>query len=240
MLIFLFLGPIKECFSQCSTPGDYFLKFFDDDIISDIIYQTNLYAVQHGRRFAPMTERELYGFLGVNIIMGYHKLPSWTHYWNQDHGLNVPYVGDVMSRDRFGQILSHLHVNDNTALPDNNKDKLFKIRPLITKLNSNFMKLYDVRKVVSIDESMILFKGRHSIKQYNPMKPIKWGYKLWVRADLDGYISKFDVYQGKHKSEELVHDAYDGIGLGEKVVVNFSKDLFGKHHQVYFDNYFYP
>ena len=163
--------------------------------------------------------------------MGYHKLPSWTHYWNQDLDLGIPYVADVMSRDRVGQILSHLHLNDNTAVPNNNKDKLFKIHPIIVTL-------YNVRKVVSIDESIMLFKGRHSIKQYNPMKPIKWGYKLWVRADLDGYVSKCDVYQGKHQSEELLPNAYDGIGLGEKVVVNFSKDLFGKYHQIYFDNYF--
>ena len=59
------------------------------------------------------------------------------------------------------------------------------------------MQLYNVSRKVSIDESMILYMGRHSIKQYNPMKPIKRGYKLWVRADVDGYISKFDVYQGK-------------------------------------------
>ena len=29
------------------------------------------------------------------------------------------------------------------------------------------------------------------------MKPIKQGYKLWVQANIDGYISKFDVHQGK-------------------------------------------
>jgi len=44
---------------------------------------------------------------------------------------------------------------------------------------------------------MIPYKGRYSIKQYNPMKPTKCGYKLWVRADTSGYISKFDVYQKK-------------------------------------------
>ncbi|KAK3726473.1 hypothetical protein RRG08_005077 [Elysia crispata] len=27
-----------------------------------------------------------------------------------------------------------------------------------------------------------------------PMKPIKRGFKLWVRADSNGYISKFSVY----------------------------------------------
>ena len=46
---------------------------------------------------------------------------------------------------------------------------------------------------LSVDESMILFKGRHSIKQYNPMKPIKRSYKLGMRADMDGYVTKFDM-----------------------------------------------
>ena len=44
---------------------------------------------------------------------------------------------------------------------------------------------------------MTIYKGRYSIKQHNPMKPIKPGYMLWVRADMDGYVSKFDVYQEK-------------------------------------------
>ena len=57
-----------------------------------------------------------------------------------------------------------------------NKDKLYKLRPLINSLNDNLIKLYNVSYQVSIDESMILFKGRSSLKQYNPMKPIKRGY----------------------------------------------------------------
>ncbi|KAK6169502.1 hypothetical protein SNE40_020545 [Patella caerulea] len=64
---------------------------------------------------------------------------------------------------------------------------------------------------------MIRFKGRSSIKQYNPLKPIKRGYKLWVRADSDGYISNFDIYQGK-----LGQDMDDSelSSLGEKVVTS--------------------
>ena len=38
----------------------------------------------------------------------------------------------------------------------------------------NYMKLYNVSRQVSIDESMILFKGRSSLKQYNPMKPTSY------------------------------------------------------------------
>ena len=130
--------------------------------------------------------------------MGYNKLPSWLDYWKTDPDLATPYGSNVMSRNRFGHILWNLHVNDNDKIPRNNTDKLYKLRPLVDSLNGNFLKLYDTSRYLSIDESMILFKGRHSIKQYNPKNPIKRGYKLWMIADTDGYINNFDIYQGRY------------------------------------------
>ena len=69
------------------------------------------------------------------------------------------------------------------------------------------------------------------------MKPIKRGYKLWMRADMDGYISKFDIYQGK-AGKTNDSDAPKYFGLGEKVVHMLTADLYGKAHEVYCDNYF--
>ena len=77
----------------------------------------------------------------------------------------------------------------------NNTDKLYKLRPMINQLNSNFVKLFNVSHHVSVDESMILFKGRSAIKQSSPMKPIKSGFKLWSLADMDGYLYHCEVYQ---------------------------------------------
>ena len=131
---------------------------------------------------------DFYGFVGINMLMFYHKRSSWNHYWNTDPDFNVPFVSTVMTRDRFGQILANLHVNDNAAIPDGNQDKLYKLQPLIDMMNNNYIKLYNVLQKLSVDESMIFFKGRHSIKQYNFMKLIKRWYKMWVRADMDGYI----------------------------------------------------
>ncbi|XP_018377831.1 PREDICTED: uncharacterized protein LOC108770657 [Trachymyrmex cornetzi] len=53
---------------------------------------------------------------------------------------------------------------------------------------------------------MIRFKGRNSIKQYLPMKPIKRGYKVWVRADKYGYVCEFQIYTRKanDKSEKFL------------------------------------
>lgn len=201
--------------------------------MDDLIFQTTLYVTQQERRVNTVTRQDILGFIGINIIMGYHNLPSYTHYWCEDPDVSVPFISNVMTRNRFSQILSNIHVNDNKKLDTN--DKLSKIRPLIAKANSQFAKLYDVRRVQSVDESMVLFKGRSSIKQYCPMKPIKRGYKLWVRADMDGYISKFDVYQGKNGKED---QKWGGFGLGESVVCEMVEDLFDGGHEVYFDNFF--
>jgi hypothetical protein len=46
---------------------------------------------------------------------------------------------------------------------------------------------------MAVDESIIVFKGRSVLKQYNPMKPIKRGYKLWCLADQWGYVKSFDI-----------------------------------------------
>ncbi|KAJ4430236.1 hypothetical protein ANN_22448, partial [Periplaneta americana] len=68
----------------------------------------------------------------------------------------------------------------------------------------------------SIDESMTKFKGRSSLKQYLPMKPIKRGIKIWERCDSKtGYIYDLDVYSGK----DLEEKSDQRRTLGERVVL---------------------
>ncbi|GFO03897.1 PiggyBac transposable element-derived protein 3 [Plakobranchus ocellatus] len=123
-------------------------------------------------------------------------LPSYTHYWSSEPDPGVEIVASTMTKSRFqALLLSNLHDNNEANATEN--DKLWRLRPLIDRLNLNFGKLYNANQCQSIDESMILFKGRSILKQCCPMKPIKRGYKLWIRADTSGYISKFCVYQGK-------------------------------------------
>ena len=43
---------------------------------------------------------------------------------------------------------------------------------------------------------MIAFKCRHALKVYMPNKPTKWGYKLWCRAGVSGYVYAFEVSGG--------------------------------------------
>ena len=75
------------------------------------------------------------------------------------------------------------------------------------------------------------YKGRTSLKQYMPMKPIKRGIKVWCRADShSGYLCDFDIYTGCHR---------DGIQreLGYSVVTRLFRGIEGKRYNVYFDNF---
>ena len=84
---------------------------------------------------------------------------------------------------------------------------------------------------MTVDDAMIKFQGRSSLKQYLPMKPTKRGIKVWVIRDANnGYFSTLSGYTGKEgiKSEE---------GLCTKVVKSYYW-VERLHHHVYFDNYF--
>lgn len=62
---------------------------------------------------------------------------------------------------------------------------------------------------------MIRFKGKKSFKQYMLLKPIKRGFKVWVRANANtGFVMQFEVYTGKENG---------GSGLGTRVVKKFTQ-----------------
>ena len=106
-----------------------------------------------------------------------------------------------------------------------------KVRPVIETLRESFLSSYNPHRENSIDEAMVKFKGRSTLKQYMPKKPIKRGFKVWVRADShNGYISNLHFYTGRDDSTET--------NLGAKVVKKLSQPLIGGNYHLYFDNFF--
>ena len=107
-------------------------------------------------------------------------------------------------------------------------DRLGKVRPLIDHLSEKFATLYEPSRDVAVDEAMIKFQGRLSLKQYMPAKPIKRGIKVWVLGDSsNGYFSNYDVYTGRKEDRQ--------VGLGAHVVQTLTEELKNKHH---LDNFF--
>lgn len=223
---------------------DYFRKIFDDAVISKIVEQTNLYAQQkNSKNWTDLTPDELSAYIGCQVIMGIHKLPNLKCYWSSDPMLRVDIVADTMTAKRFEKITQNLHLNNNESIlpkthPD--YDKLHKLRPLLDLINDNIGQIYDPSSFVTVDESMIKFKGRCVLKQYMPLKPIKRGYKVWCLADaVTGFVVAFIIYTGntfisyayalKKDQKKIFFLGKEKIilesTLGERVVMAFAQKL---------------
>ena len=218
-------------------PLGIFSLFFNDNLVGMIVEETNRYAeqcLQETDKQWSTNAEEIRAYLGFMILMGINRLPEIRDYWSTDENLRYAPIADRISRDRFEEITRYLHFADNDQLPARGEDgfsRLQKVDPVISILKQRFKAVYYPHSQLSVDEAMIPFKGRSSMKQYLPMKPVKRGFKVWAMADaLNGYLYDFNVYTGATGERETA--------LGEKVVLTLSEPLRGKHHQLFFDNYF--
>ena len=204
-----------------------------------MVTESNRYAeeVMGSEKFdkwTKITVGELKAFLGFSVLMGVNQLPEIKDYWKKSEYFHYSPIADRITRDRFLEISRFLHLVDNSTLQPRGTpghDRLGKVRPIIEHLSEKFADVYNPHKEIAVDEAMIKFQGRSSLKQYMPKKPIKRGIKVWVLADSHtGFFSKFEVYSGKGSSPEK--------NLGARVVKTLTEPLRGKYHHVYIDNFF--
>lgn len=215
-------------------PIDFFSHLFTQEMIDDIVFNTNLYAVQKGNEKLELTSDEFKTFLGMNMVMSYIKYPRARMYWSSEQGLRLDLVADAMPVNRFEKILRYVHFVDNYSIDPENADRFVKIRPFLNALQGTFSASLDPEEYQSVDEMMIPFKGRLSIKQYIPKKPKPWGVKVWVRAGSSGYMYSFEPYQGPSGGRGEISQ----LGMAGDVVMRLCEDLQDRNHMVFFDNFF--
>ncbi|KAK0142248.1 PiggyBac transposable element-derived protein 3 [Merluccius polli] len=185
-----FLGESKMNV-EGTDPIDFFMHLFTQDMIDDIVYNTNLYAFQKGKDKLALTSEEFKTFLGINMVMSNVRYPRSRMYWSSETGLRLDLISDAMPVNRFEQILSYMHFVDNYSLDPENADRFAKVRPVLDGLKKTFHSALDPEEFQSVDEMMIPYKGRLSIKQYIPKKPQALGSEsvgasriLWVHVQL--------------------------------------------------------
>ena len=108
---------------------------------------------------------------------------------------------------------------------------LRKLQPLIDDMKAKCFEFYQPQKQVSIDERMVKSKARCHFKQYMRNKPTKWGFKLWVLADMTGYTVDFNIYTGRSTERS-------DSGLSHDVVMQLVPPLAFQGYQLYCDNFY--
>ena len=74
-----------------------------------------------------------------------------------------------------------------------------KVESLYELLNKKIQQFGISHEDLSIDELMVPYYGCHSCKQFISVKPVRFGYKLWVLVSAAGVPFKIEIYQGRAK-----------------------------------------
>ena len=215
-----FKGKLEEALSdeRLMMPYEFFRKMLTDEMIDNIVDQTGRNDMQKEGKQLCTTAKEIEMMIGIYLRMGFVQMPRVCAYWEAES--RYAPIADIMGCNRFEKLTSFLHFCDNLSVtPEEKGDKLWKLRPWLNELRNSFLAI-PTEEYNSVDEIMVAFKGKHSIRQYIHGKPNPWGFKHWGRAGASEILYDFDVYQGSTAKKEEV-----SIGLSGDVVMKLASTL---------------
>ncbi|KAG0439423.1 PiggyBac transposable element-derived protein 4 [Dictyocoela muelleri] len=111
-----------------------------------------------------------------------------------------------MTYERFDVIKRYFHVFDNDLYSDTNSDtiKMSKLDGLIGFLNKKFHQIYEPERDLPVDGNMCSWSGKGGSKVYMPLKPIKYGIKLYAMCESkSGYACSIIQYNSKNSESNV-------------------------------------
>jgi hypothetical protein len=231
--------PISE--DGTVNPIDCYRHFITDEIIRLMVRETNRYAEQYlltnklskrskNLQWEPITNEEMLKFLGIVIQMGLVQMPKVDYYWSKSQLYGSEIIQNTMSRDKFELLVKFLHFSNNEE-QNASQDKLAKLNPLLILLKARFKSIYTSDSVITVDETMVPWRGRLCFRQYVPGKAHKYGVKMYKVADMNGYTWDFIIYTGKQNPTT-------GLSHSQTVIMQLLENLFGCYRTVVADNFF--
>ena len=172
---------------------DYLQLYLTDNVFDHLVTETNRFAEQfmqdnlvdadnsYTGLWVPVTHNEMKKFIGLVLLMGIIYKPTVPLYWSTDEMFATPIFSQVMSHVRFQLILKFLHFNDNEDRyfnpNDENHDRLHKLQPFLELMRNQMRTVFTPGRELSVDESLVLFKGGLKFRQFIHTKRARFGIK---------------------------------------------------------------
>ena len=227
-------------------PIDIFELIVTDDIVDHIVWYSNLYAQQmmadtvykptsRVAKWEEITASEVRLYFAVLIYRGLLYKPKENFYYTKNKLFETLGFRRIMSQNKLILLEKFLHFVDNQALGES-YNKAAKIQPILEMLVDRFQLLLELERDISIDESLLLWKGRLGWKQYIPKKRARFGLKAFVLCEgSTGYVWNIILYTG---ADTLLDENIDFDYHATKVVMSLMENLLNKGHCVYIDNWY--
>lgn len=216
--------------------------FITETLISMLANFTNIRSRQNDSEMKPVTNAEMRKFIALTLYMGIVRKPRIRDYWSTSELLKTPIFHDstALSRDRYFHILRYLRFADYNQEFDLTTDPLSKMRPFIDEVLRICKGNYLPSKEISVDETLMLYKGRLIFKQYIPSKRSRYGIKTFALCDSsNGYFWNFITYVSSKKMDfDVPNDMRERLSFTEKVVIHLTGPLHGLHYHLTTDNFF--
>lgn len=216
------------------TQTQLFELFFTDNIKNLVIEASR----EHG---LDLSIDKLNMFVGILLFSIFNIRKSSKDYWSKSPLLHSDAVSNAMTEKEFSRIRSQLKFAKSAE--KNLNDPIWRIRIFAEEFRKQLQQFGFFSSNMSVDESMIEFYGRLSIKQFMPLKPIRFGIKMWSLCTVSGFLLDFDIYCGKKFEDK--HQKLKNCTLGTRVVLKALRDFLLKtpsdklkDYHVAFDNFF--
>lgn len=246
--------PAPPRFPFLGTPGcrfilddetdelSYFQLFFDDLLINMLVTETNRFAQQSQssstKQWSPVTVAEIQIFLAIKILQGIIQKPVERMYWTSSEIFETPIFSKLISFGRYCEIKKNLHFSDNENYnaETHPNPRLNKIWPVFDYINKKCSSLYIPERDITIDESLMLYKGRLSWIQYIPLKRARFGIKLYLLCESkSGYLYATIIYTGKGT---IINNTKQDMPMSSQVVLSLLQSLLGVGYCLTTDNFY--
>ena len=192
-------------------PMFFFGLILTDKFVESLVSKTNEHPNRVINANRPLRHRTTWNswtdvnvldmkkFIGLIFCMGLISLPSYKRYWSKDLLYKNKHFPSVFSRERFESILRFFNFGEKPMFEN---DRLSKLRTIMDHLNKVMLEVVAPEKNLSIDESMMLWRGRLVSRQYVKNKRHKYGIKFYKFCTYDRLVLTVEAYGGQGFNDE--------------------------------------
>lgn len=173
---------------RCNTLRDLFNEFITPNMVESIVNNTNRKiqsiidshpSANDSNKYQYLkttTPEEIHAFFGMLYLRAVLKqnLMSVNRLYQHQH--SNPLFTATMSQNRFEFLFRVLQFDDARDREDRrSEDKFTAFREFFDEFNQHCAELRIPSELLAIDETLYPYRGKVSMRQYNPNKPAKYG-----------------------------------------------------------------